>query len=544
MKLNVSCKNLYTVRKIHADGNEETLASFHNMPLQGFYDVISGFFGNNSVHSCWFGTGSTPPTPADTKLEQPLWTCDWSNYNIVAWEKYINDEHHICYKYTFKVNADSQHVGSFSEIGIYVLHGSYSLSIATRALVRDSSGNPITISKTDLEAILVDAVFEFILEDGNGFKWRIEDIYYDGQQSGTSNAPIFSLNMFRYCCFLTELNDDGYSSILAMNRHTSERLSPGYYTRVYSDDHRTITTLSNRLMQSAIPSQRYIKAIGFSASDNNSITYSHSIIGSWEFPNASVIPPKKLTGIPVGIGDGSTTEFTAPLAEWMDGTDEVYVNDVLQVRGVDYVCDCRPNALNLPECSVFHGMKCLNDVREIACSRIVPILGRPPIRHNKYLWPVWDPSNPVITFAFPEDDVKAVKRIVIQNLGVTDTKYNYVSTNLQNGTFTVEYSYDEDEWHTAGSNTILDSNAIVWDLILDSLISARYWRFTLLYNGPYSAGIYAATDFNSIIAYGEQTPITFMTPPPVDAVITMNASVDCPMKNENFILDVNPTFAI
>ena len=46
------------------------------------------------------------------------------------------------------------------------------------------------------------------------------------------------------------------------------------------------------------------------------------------------------------------------------------------------------------------------------------------------------------------------------------------------------------------------------------------------------------------MAYGEQLPITFTQAPPVDAVITMNATVDCPMKNSNFIIDVNPTFEI
>jgi len=46
------------------------------------------------------------------------------------------------------------------------------------------------------------------------------------------------------------------------------------------------------------------------------------------------------------------------------------------------------------------------------------------------------------------------------------------------------------------------------------------------------------------MAYGEQKPITFATPPAEGAVIKMNATVNCPMKNENFIIDVNPTFSV
>ena len=46
------------------------------------------------------------------------------------------------------------------------------------------------------------------------------------------------------------------------------------------------------------------------------------------------------------------------------------------------------------------------------------------------------------------------------------------------------------------------------------------------------------------MAYGDTLPITFTNPPQEGAVITMDATVDCPMKNENFIIDVNPTFEI
>ena len=40
------------------------------------------------------------------------------------------------------------------------------------------------------------------------------------------------------------------------------------------------------------------------------------------------------------------------------------------------------------------------------------------------------------------------------------------------------------------------------------------------------------------------SPIHFTTPPADGAVITMNAEIDRPMKNANFIIDVNPTFQL
>jgi len=44
--------------------------------------------------------------------------------------------------------------------------------------------------------------------------------------------------------------------------------------------------------------------------------------------------------------------------------------------------------------------------------------------------------------------------------------------------------------------------------------------------------------------YRNGSPIRFTNAPGEGAVITMNAQIDRPMKNENFILDVNPTFSV
>ncbi|MBQ6441586.1 MAG: hypothetical protein IJJ13_03210 [Lachnospiraceae bacterium] len=40
------------------------------------------------------------------------------------------------------------------------------------------------------------------------------------------------------------------------------------------------------------------------------------------------------------------------------------------------------------------------------------------------------------------------------------------------------------------------------------------------------------------------SPICFTKAPAKDAVITMDADIDRPMKNDKFILDVNPTFSL
>ena len=537
MKPTIFCKNQYTIRKVDADGVETELAHFHNVPLQNFYDAVSGrYMGSNSqnptscIHSCWFGTGSREPSGSDTALEQPLWTYSWNYSNVTSWEKYLNEQNHICHKYTFKIAADSAHVGTVSEVGIEFITGkSYlGMGLATRALILDAEGNPMTITKTDLEVLYVDVIFEFTLQDTEDFKWLPENYMGYGSRSGTSWGPIFTLGLLDRVFFLGRLTEDGFRQQLA----TLE------FSKTYTDSNHTVAVTNARLQQTVIPSQRFIKAIGIGTNSNGGI-----ILGYWKLPNPDVIPPKVLRGMQVGIGDGITTVFNAPLAEWMKDTEEIFVNDVQQVRGVDYVCDCDANSLGLCECSILHEMEYIGEWTTAPQSVITPIIGNCMYRNGSYKTALWDKNHPTITYAFPEDGIKAIKRFVLKSFisysSISSGSSSY-STNWSNAIWTIEYSEDGTEWQTAG-NAVIDSNNRA-ELIFEQAITARYWRFTI--SNRINGVLFAAQNHDSIMAYGEQLPITFTQAPPADAVITMNATVDCPMKNSNFIIDVNPTFEI
>lgn len=144
-----------------ADGHETVEARFHNIPLQNFYRAVIGHINYSTegmVHSCWFGTGSSEPTGSETGLEHGLWSYGWNYSNIVSWSKYLNEENHICHKYTFKIAADAEHVGTVSEVGIAFCTANPGLGLATRALILDAEGNPMTITKTDLEVLYVDVI--------------------------------------------------------------------------------------------------------------------------------------------------------------------------------------------------------------------------------------------------------------------------------------------------------------------------------------------------------------------------------------------------
>ena len=532
MKPSIFCKNQYTIRKVDADGNETVAARFHNTPLQVFYNAVvganTGYSTTSTIHSVWFGTGSREPSGSDTALEAPLWTYGWNYSNCTAWEKYLNEENHVCHKYTFKIAADSSHVGTVSEVGVaFMTSRGGGVAIGTRALILDTEGNPMTITKTDLEALFVDVIFEFTLQDTEDFKWLPENYIAYGAKSGTSWAPIFTLGLLDRIFFLGGIREDGFS----------QRLATLEFSKTYTNSNHTMSVTGARLQQTVIPSQRFIRAIGIGASSNN------TILGYWKLPNADVIPPKVLSGMQVGIGDGSSTAFDAPLAEWVKDTEEIFVNDIQQVRGVDYVCSNDANAIGLCECSVLRDMEYVGEYTTAPQSLILPIIGHAPNRNGTYPAALWDKDHPSITYAFPEEEEQPIKRFVLKGfisyVSITSSSSSY-NTNWSGAVWTIEYSEDGLDWQTAGEAVIASTN--IAELVLEQPVTARYWRFTI--SNRITGIRFAAQNYDSIMAYGDALPITFTAAPTEGAVITMNATVDCPMKNSNFIIDVNPTFEI
>ncbi len=505
MKPSIICKNEYTIRKVDEHGVETVEARFHNVPLQRFYNAVIGrYMGSNNqnptscIHSCWLGTGSTEPSGSDTDLESPLWTYGWNDSNVTAWEKYLNEDRHICHKYTFKIAADSSHVGTVSEVGVEIISGEryLGMGLATRALILDTEGNPMTITKTDLEVLYVDVIFEFILQDTEDFKWLPENYINYGSRSGSGWAPIFTLGLYNRLYFFGGMNEDRFYSLLA----TLD------ISKTYANNNHELDTNGARLQQSVIPTQRYIKAIGVGYNSGN------LILGYWKLPNANVIPPKVLSGMGVGTGDGSTTEFAAPIAEWVENSEEIYVNDVQQVRGVDYTCSHDANAPGLSECSILHDMLYAGEYTTAPQNVKTPIVGSGPVVSGGYKTALWDQSNPTLTYAFPENGIRAIRRFILKNfiaysrISSGGASYN---TNWSGAVWTIEHSDDGETWESAGEVAIDSSN--VADITFSEAITARYWRFTI--SSRITGILFAAGDYDSIMAYGDQIPITFASAP-------------------------------
>lgn len=534
--MNILVNNKYTIRKVHADGHETVEAQFHNVCLSYFYYVLIGRVNQSTqVHSVWFGTGSREPSPSDTGLQSPLWTTDWNHSNIVSWEKYLDEDRHICHKYTFKIAADTSHVGTVSEVGVALITGNPGMALGTRALILDAEGNPMTITKTDLEVLYVDVLFEFTLQDTEHFKWCPENFINWGSRSGTGWGPMFTLAHLNAIVFMGKLKDNGFNI-----RHAALT----NFSKSYANSNHTLVISGGRLPQTTITSQRFIKAIGVAIYANGASAHYCAILGYWKLPDSDLIPAKTLSGMRVGVGDGAKTEFAPPIAEWVRNTEEIYVDDVLQTRGTDYTCDYDYNAQGLIECSVLQDMEYIGGTRWCGVELYTPIVGYGKVSGNGYAGANWNYSNPTIKFAFPEDGVKSIKRFVFKNF------IHYFSvgpggsssqSDWNGRIWKVEYSTDNDTWTVAGTVTMANQQAT---LVLGTAVSARYWRFTITNFPTNWTGFSCGQSPDSIMAFGEQKGIVFAEAPANGAVITMKANVDCPMKNENFIIDVNPTFTV
>ena len=124
---------------------------------------------------------------------------------------------------------------------------------------------------------------------------------------------------------------------------------------------------------------------------------------------------------------------------------------------------------------------------------------------------------------------------------------NTGSNNWRYAIFTLSYSEDGEVWTDIESFTVTSSSnqAVSYKFVFPETITAAHWRL--------SADVSNCTDavkngrfFSEAVSYLHRngTPIHFINAPADGAIITMTADIDRPMKNENFVLDVNPSFSL
>ncbi len=543
-KIGMQMHNIYTIYKI-SDNKKIKIATFKNIVLNQLINKL-GSATTLFIHSIWFGTGTTEPAATDTALTKPLWTFSW-NYNTVQNYKRASviKDGLLEMVYTCNVPATSAYVGTVTELGMaFCQSWGNAPFLGTKALIKDAEGNPISITKSDTEELLIEVHVQFQLNDTEEFEWNP-----DWYRVLTTDHPTQGWGNDIY----------GFGNIgLAMLPWWPDTLGVGitgskiYPTVSYNNADKITTVSGGRFGTDNAKTQVYINAIGLNvcgARGTYEYNYPAIYAGWWKFPNSKIFPQTTLTGMSVGIGDGNTREFNPPLALWVKDTEKIYVDGVLKTRNIDYTCDHKNNLSLLFSVMPSAFVKLHNTIyyTNAAVNVLQNPITHPFNRGNNritaatnpacYTYFNWNSNNPLVWELLEDPQIGLeVDHIVLPSIRYTQ------SSSLKGLIIKISYSNDLQEWTEVFTFTETRTDGYTTKQVIElpQKITARYWKIEV----PNATKNLTISDNNNIYMYCKGSPIVFKEAPANGAIITMDADIDRPMKNSNFILDCNPSFQL
>lgn len=158
VKTGVKFHNRFDIEVRNAKtGNMKQQGFAENIVLNQLYSRICNF--NNYFVNIHFGTGTGTLDPARTSLFAHLGTKAAVDEEII--KAYPTS------KWTRRITLNpEEYVGStFREVG--VAYGSASTNLVTHAMIKDSEGNPLTLTKTALDVLIIYATVYITFSDGD-----------------------------------------------------------------------------------------------------------------------------------------------------------------------------------------------------------------------------------------------------------------------------------------------------------------------------------------------------------------------------------------
>lgn len=482
------------------------------------------------------GSGTGTPSASDSGLFNELW-----NLKGTKKVKYFGDEDtgvEITLVATFPANAS--YVGNITEVGIRVnaYESSYNSDYGnvTHALLQDAEGNPISMNKTDLDELVVTAIFRFTME-GVGFKL----------------LPLWSSWLGAY------FRDNSNASMLCQTFLTVQRAKKGYAGSnagyVSQGDYSKETGITDLTLQ---PKPSYNPATHTFVFTNSRVQatagnthYYNSLLlnnfGYWTLPNPDIFPFYTIDGIEIGIGDGVRTVFDNPLNYFVQDTEVITVNGVQMTRNVDYTIDYHNNKDMLVEISEGHFAHNHSDL-DVYNTTYHPFFQ--PCDHIKAQ--ATDSGNRMgkeapIYIDFEKDTTINTLRIS----GLYGDRESGTAYAVNSASFKLSYSNDGQDY--VEILTTENFNAYNGSTFHFDNITAKYFKLEIIAEQYLSSNnfyymhrdkiVYPACN-ECFIGYVGDPNITFANPPAADAVILMSVQMDRPFKNSNFVIDVTGDITI
>lgn len=574
LNIPINIHNNYRIYK-YIDGKRVELAKFNNIVLNNMYDRMLSSGSSNFINSAVFGTGTAEPAATDTKLTNKLWNTSYSDNSqtvsikVIEIKAPVPEKNKLTYNFTLIVPASPHYVGTVTEMGLML--GSDLL--LTKALIKDAEGNPISITKTEVEALYVDVQMQIQLAESDIFEWNDYFLYammQEGPKTDKGNY-IVSLPSFGNS-LITFLHGTPYKTGGVQYNYVQGN-------RTWDKNNHAVSFSNNRMGTNEITDETYINYIGLKVGLNFTRTagYQSDIpavqLGWLEFPNSKLFTPTTLSNMSIGVGDGSTTDFEAPIGLWIKDTEKIYIDGVLQNRGVDYTCDHRNNHKSLKHLYPSSKARVLNTLYRYAaekttygynytkpisdkCCNILNGCMNDQGNSRSLNYMLWTDKEP---FSWElSDDTTIGYDADYFVLNPIKALYSYISNgvvqqnimNLKNFVFTLKYSEDNTSWHIAGSYTVPTSvyQTEAYTMTFSQRISAKYWKLEVDYSNKtdtHDVITLTLQDRNKYCYLGRNgEPIKFTNPPAAGAIITMDADIDRPMKNSNFIIECNQTIQL
>ena len=530
MNIDASIKFKNNYRLQHIDTiTGETLhdLEFHNVVLDQIIDSVwdaSRYFGYSSSFQIVIGDGSGTPSASDTKLFHEIKKfLEENGENKVTVNCSKKDNNTLLFSLSVTIPASASEVYDISEVGVC-----FQSTLVTHALILDSEGNPIIVRKKDTDKVILNCELYITFESEGIENFDIEGFVDGSLTLGTlaiqyNFGAATSLEAQRVSN--ARYDNSNHCDMYLNCPNTYNLLKPSW---VKNKDAKTITVNfgPSRLPEFSMPT--YIRGITFGK------------LGTIKLPNEAIFPRYKISNIIVGIGDGKTTKFKCPLNYFIQESETIRVGTDEKIRNTDYTIDNEANQDELIELSA--GNEAI-----ISGGLYYQYYGCLPI-FRKPFGKIYEPER-LIGGSFGQEYFDASNPLYLDFK--EPVKLNTLRVPLSSsGTFTLfGRNTEEEDWTLIGQFTPNEeNNHYNFDLCYYRYIKLTSTTKTPLVNDTgYGSGY---TDKYTTIEECKKNcwfigyvgdGIEFTTPPPKDAVITMDAYTDLPFVSPNNVLDLSAT---
>jgi len=477
--------NRFDIEVRSCKGKVKKKAFAENIILDGVWgQILHSSIGVDWFDKIAYGTGTGAMSAGRTALFTPLDEAVATDSEFVL----NNDDNYISHRQKITI-LENQHTGAqLSEVGIKSETG----TLCTHALIKDMNGNPVVITKTDTDIIIIYATVYLLFNTTYSPTATLDILRVDP----ATNQIASNLLGRRVGGFDHEKTAWGHRLLISRGSENAYFNDVEYLSDTFSatlDATLKIARIYYRLPAAVANLGGFMSAVIGSARGTSYSKNYNSIITRFIPGGVAQSPVIEQ----IGIGDGETTDFATSFAQ-------IPPNTVVKVDGIA----ATP--------TIFADMPNHGDVRSF--------FRKIDIDHPEY------------------------KNVCLVDSGLASILANgtYAIFEKMHPGCLVEQTYtknteisvsdDMETWTVLGTTACYSFKTFE---VPSAHQQKKYWRFT---NGPNTDAYYVSTFYqNSATDFKN---VRFATAPASGAVITAEYTPNCAAKDANHVLDVDITIQL